>query len=271
MRHLIACLFALLCTACQGSSATTHHVDPDGDGTASVADGPQPRGADALQPDPAPSTGFSKAHDPRGPAWSWDQDPRLRVVLFHGHDSHGLRIEFDGDALVSGPADADGGDRLPVVLVWPRSDGTPPLAADDSPGLHLLLAGSAEHGCPTDDLELDLLPSWTDDGLQLDITFDGIPYMTLPQVGRILSVDSQGQHVTDPQDLVTGRTSFEHDGFQRLKAVGTPLGTVELWVDEPLPWLQLQGHDSFVEVDVDHSCEEPGFDMHPRIHLRAWL
>jgi hypothetical protein len=49
---------------------------------------------------------------------------------------------------------------------------------------------------------------------------------------------------------------------------GSALGTITLDVSPALPWFQLVGGprcagstlpSGFIEVDVDHSCEEPGF------------
>jgi hypothetical protein len=202
-----------------------------------------------------PGTGFIRVQDDRGHAWTWLEDPSLRVVLYNTPDVPGLLIER-GDRSLSFVADWGlGPKQLPVLLVTPRSDGTDPLAADDSPGLHLLLAGSAEHGCPADDLELDLVPRWDGDELILDIRISGILYLALPTEGLVTVADDLGVVQIEAQQVCQQQASQEFEGFRWLRYEGHQLGVIDLHAAQPMPWFQVQGHSQLVELDMDHACE----------------
>jgi hypothetical protein len=54
-------------------------------------------------------------------------------------------------------------------------------------------------------------------------------------------------------------SAYEYTDFSGLVADTATLGTLYLHADPPLPWFQLQYHDGFLEVDMDHSCEDPLF------------
>lgn len=219
-----------------------------------------------------PGTGFSVADDDRGPAWTWDHDPSLRVVLLQRSDlPPGLMVQH-GDRTLSMPVDYGLGPMdLPVLLVFPRSDGAEPLAADDSPGLHLLLAGSDEHGCPADDLELDLWVQPDGDELRVDVLVSGVPYLALPPDARITVVDDGGARVLEADQVCADGASLELSGLRRLSVTDSSLGPLELSVQGALPWAQLQGHGDFIEVDFDHSCEQSDSFTAASLHLQARL
>lgn len=210
----------------------------------------------ACSDTPSPAkTGFIAAPDARGHAWAWQEDPSLRVVLLRGPEVPGLLVERGERALALEADWGLGPMQLPVLLLSPRSDGTEPLAADDSPGLHLLLAGSAEHGCPADDLELDLLPRRDGDELVLEIHISGIPYLALPTEGLITVADDLGVAQIEAQQVCEQQSSQEFQGFRWLRYEGPTLGLIDIQAESEVPWFQVQGHSGLVELDMDHACE----------------
>lgn len=203
---------------------------------------------------PPPGTGFVPVPDERGYAWAWQEDRSLRVVLYTG-DVPGLLVERGERALGSWTDWGTGPQFLPIVLAAPRSDGTPPLAADASPGLHLLLAGSAEHGCPADDLEVDVQPRRDGDEVVVELSINGIVYFALPTDGVVIVSSAEGQTLIDAETVCQQQASQEFADFQWLRSEGTELGPLELTAHSPVPWFQVQGHSGLLEVDYDHSCE----------------
>lgn len=245
MRNLLACLLALLLVAC---------APP------------------VTAPQPAAGTGFTAVADPRGPAWTWDADPTLQVTLYtdpalppgllvqRGASSLDLPVDYG-----LGPMD------LPLIIVGPRADGTPPLAADPSPGLHLLLAGSTEHGCPADDLELDLLPVAQGDRVLVLVQISGVPYLALPADGRITTDSAQGEVGLDAAEVAPEGASIELSQVRALSVRGSSLGDLALRAEPPVPWAQLQGHGDFIEVDFDHSCEATPPQLAPDMLVQVRL
>lgn len=253
---LLAVLFSILVGACAPGGVTVTDF-----GSAVAFD----------DPDASPTTGFVPVDDERGPAWVWITDPTLQVTLPADSSSPGLHVEH-GDRSLSFDADfGDGPSSLPVLLVGARADGTDPLAADRSPGLHLLLAGSTEHGCPADDLELDLQVTPAGRQVQLDVHISGMPYLALQPQGTITVIDDQGTHTVDAAQHVADGGDLQLSGFRSLRAEGSDLGTVSLTADQPLPWFQLQGHSGLVEVDMDHSCEAEPPMFQAELDLRLTL
>lgn len=252
MRTLPPCLLTLALTACHPADLET---------------GPAVR----LDLDGLHRTGFVEVPDERGPSWAWQVDPSLRVTLSEDPAIPGLFVERAGRSLAFEADWGLGPMVLPVLLVGQRSDGESPLAADDSPGLHLLLAGSAEHGCPPDDLELDLVPRLDGDRVAVEIHLSGMPYLALPPAGTIRVADADGVQVIDAASHEAALGDLQVGGFRWLLAEGGPLGTISLASEEPLPWLQLQGHSGLVEVDVDHSCEASPAVTRAELDLRVVL
>lgn len=239
MRTLLACLLTLASTAC---------TELDRAVPASPVD-------EIPASSSPPVADFVSVLDARGPAWAWRQDPSLRVVLSADPSAPGLRVEHGARSLSVATDLGQGVVDLPVLLVFARSDGTEPLAADPSPGLHLLLAGSAEHGCPADDLELDLVPRVDGEGLVLDVHISGVPYLALPPQGTLWVAGADGVQEVDGPSHAREHGDFQAAGFRWLQVEGGDFDALHLASAEPMPWFQLQGHGDMIEVDFDHSCE----------------
>ncbi|MCB9777149.1 MAG: hypothetical protein H6742_01130 [Alphaproteobacteria bacterium] len=224
----------------------------------------------ACQDAPPPaSTGWIAVDET---SWVSLADPTLRVWLSRDADVPGLFIAR-GDRLLAFETDYGLGPvQLPVLLIGPRADGTPAQAADPSPGLHLLLAGSAEHGCPADDLELDLRAFPEGGRTRLELSISGVPYLALPAEGRISVVDAEGVHDLDAAPHSEGG-DLQCDGMELLVSESPALGTVWVAASEPVPWFQVQGHadaPGLIELDMDHSCEDPAWTA-AELAVVAWL
>jgi len=258
MRVLLACLLAVqsapLGAACIPGTA------PD-----------RPPLLAATATAPPRSTGFVPVADPRGQAWAWRADSSLRVVLSTDPGAPGVLVEH-GDRQLAVDTDlGDGTVALPVLLVFAREDGTDPVAADPSPGLHLLLAGSPEHGCPLDDLELDLLPVSGAGELGLRLHISGIPYLALPPQGTITVAGAEGEQTIDAQEHEAQLGDLQLHGFSWLRSEGSGLGSITLRARTEVPWFQLQGHMGLIEVDMDHSCAADPPIRSAELDLHAWL
>jgi hypothetical protein len=202
--------------------------------------------------------GWRPVDHPDGPAFLWGEGPDdgVQLVLRSTDDDEwtlGVGIIRDGSPLATRSERKWFGRPgwVPVLLAGPRTDGTPPLDAIDGDTLALALAGSPEHGCQENDLQVAIhVDAETRD---IDMAVWGVPYLALPP-GPLVVTDAEGRsRVTPHPDSAWVGTTVES-----LDA-GDALGGVTVLLDPPSPWLQLQGHEDFTEVDLDHSCEVPDF------------
>ena len=201
---------------------------------------------------PLASGGFRSLDHPAGLAWTTD-GPDPTVVVLVDLDAPGLApglyIERGvQDWSFSGWMDwreEDG--RFPLLLTLPPRFGSPVLHAGDS--LLLRLRGSTEHGCTDPTLLAEVIPEA--DGT-VTVLVEGVPYFALPSKGTLwVDGDSEYDLASPPADDLEDVRSLE---------VETPdLPGLRATFSSPLPFLQLEGRQGFVEVDLDHSCEVSGW------------
>lgn len=231
---------------------------------------------------PPVTPGWSPSSHPAGPSWVWNQDPALRVVLA-GDDGpapwgRGLYFIYDGQVhgslasnyyTISGTCETR---WAPLVLVKPR--GSDPLISATG-DLVLAVTGSGENGCAAlgyDQATATISAQATSTGVDITAVIDGTAYFAFPPAGTV-----QVQHAGGPSShtasslVANGPTSealYVDQAVTGASSSGSALGTITLGVSPALPWFQLQGGpvcpggsppSGFIEVDVDHSCEEPGF------------
>lgn len=234
--HLLLCLWALLA------------------GCAPAPDAPD-TGAAALRgasPGDHPPPGWAIDPDAPHPTWTWGGDA-VRVSVAgteHGDRTRGLWIELGGAPL---GARLPSGQAAPLLILTPRSDGTPPLRQLDGGRLLLSLAGSTEHGCPADAVEVAL--SVDAAAGRLSLLVHGVPYLLFDAIPVL--VDREG--ATLAAVLPAPGESWESGDVRRV--VGRVGGrAVRVGFQAAPPWLQLQRHGHALELDLDHGCEDPSFD-----------
>lgn len=217
----------------------------------------------ACQGEPPSSPAWAAIDHPEGEAWQWEEDPTLLAVLVSPDEqgpsgwTPGLYL-LHGDQVLGFEGWREWlGDTgwMPVLLVFPRSDGTD--AWEEDGALHLGLAGSAEHGCPSDALEAVIRPRLHQEGVELVVELRGVPYLALPDAPVEVRDHGEWRQV-DPEELAE-EGSVELSGFSALVQEEGPTGELRLLAGSEVPWLQLQHHDGFIEVDFDHGCEVEGF------------
>lgn len=227
---------------------------------------------------PPVTAGWSPATHPAGPSWVWNQDLALQVVLADDAApapwGRGLYFIYDGQvhgSLVSNHYTCEPR-WSPLILVTPR--GSDPLisATDD---LVLAVTGSAAHDC--EDLEYHLATAAvsaqaTSTGIDITTVLDGTAYFSFPPTGTVQVQHAGGTSSHTASSLVLDGQMSEHT-YEDLAVTGaissgSELGTITLSVTPDLPWFQVQGGplcangsppSGFIEVDMDHSCLEPGF------------
>lgn len=210
---------------------------------------PGPTGG-ALTTDPP--TGWRAMPDAPHPTWSWGDGHVQLSVADTDTDARtrGVWIEVDGEPLAS---PLPSGHLAPLLIATSRADATPPLRWAEGDRLVLALAGSTEHGCPADGLEVAVDVDPTDGGLTLLVS--GVPYLLLDAVPVFVGqagAPTRAVLPADGEDWTTDRA---------VRAGGRSGGRpVAVGFRAPPPWLQLQRHGPALELDLDHSCEEPGFD-----------
>lgn len=211
-------------------------------------------GACAPASEEPPGPAWAPVDDPAGPAWGLAEDPAWVVAVADdtaGTYTRGVYVRHDDAVLATWTTRAwlDDEGWVPLVLALPRTDGTA-LGRVDGDTLVLALDGSDEHGCPAHDLEARVTVG--PDGVSLALA--GIPYLALPRAGTLTVADTDGRWTGDADDLGVD----ESEVFAGVTALGAdalqPDGPL-LTAEEPLPWLQIEGHDGFLEVDFDHGCE----------------
>ena len=240
MSHPICRLLACICTLLVGCAP------PVGDAGMPSAD------TGGIKETLPSAEGWTADPESPGTAWSWGGgEVRLSVA---GGDSEtrtrGIWIERNDHALGS---PFPSGQRVPLLIATPRTDGTPVLRAMEGDRIVLSLDGSTEHGCPVDalDVSIDVDP-WTGG---IVILASGVPYLML-DANPVLVVEEERplQAVLPPPG-----EDWTSDSVTRL--IGTSGGwPVRIGFPAAPPWLQLQRHGASVEVDLDHSCEQAGFD-----------
>ncbi len=215
-----------------------------------------------------PGSGWSRAPHPRGLLWERSTpavgDLRALVVQSPadsgvGAPESGLYLSLAGDdwlsAEVERPWRGDVG-PVPLVLVGMEA-GSPAWVEMEGDSLELGLVGSPEHGCDPEpgDVRVRELP-----GMALEVAFSVVPYLALPldsQVSVALADGARRDLEGDLHGLRPGE-SLVLEGALRVEAThGAHLVGVEAEVDGKagLPWVQLQRHEGFWEVDFDHGCE----------------
>jgi len=239
MSHTACLVVLLLCFLCAGCTfpppADVAWLDTGGLG----ADDPALEG---WVPDPGRP----------GSAWTWGGGRvRLSVEARDGEErTRGVWIERDGRPLASA---LPSGQRVPLLVATPRSDGSPIARAVQGDRLVLALDGSTEHGCPVDalDVAVDVDPT---DGT-VTVLVAGVPYVIL-DANPVIVVEAPHEVqavLPDPGgDWISDRV---------VRLMGTSGGRpVRVGFAEPPPWLQLQRHGPALEVDLDHSCEQRDFE-----------
>lgn len=244
---LLACLLACLGLACEPASA--------------------PRGEGVVGEEAAPAAeGWLALDHPEGEAWEWAADPSLRVVLVHPPEEGAARDWTPGLYVLWGEEilgfettrtwRQDVG-LVPLLVAGPRSDGTE--AHVEEGALVLGLSGSEEHGCPPDALEVRVSPRAEAPGAGVLLEVEGVAYFLLPPETLWLEAGGRWRELTIVELEELG--SIEMSDWSRLRQGSEQLGELYLWPQEAVPWFQLQHHEGLVEVDLDHSCEAPDFQL----------
>jgi hypothetical protein len=202
---------------------------------------------------PEPDAGWRAASEPNTWLWTGDRDVVVRLVPESvGDETFGLYIEVDGAPLASWSEREWAGTPgwIPLLLVGTPSAGA---NADLSGALTLDVIGSDEHGCNgATTVAIDVRAG------RLVVDVVGTPYMALPSAGVLTAVDAAGASSIAGSDVVADR-SREYNDFESLAVSGGDFDGLRIVADQPVPWFQVQGHSDFIELDLDHSCEQEGF------------
>lgn len=243
---LLLCLLALLGSACEPQELRPG--DPD---------------APLAAPAP-PDSGWLSVDHAEGEAWEWAPDPSLRVILVHPPEpgterdwTPGLYVEW-GEELVgfeTTRAWREDTGLVPLLVASPRSEGTE--AHVDGDALVLGLNGSEEHGCPADALEVRISPRTGAPASGVLVEVSGVAYFLLPPEPLWLECGGEWTELSFEELEELG--SIEVGDWSRLGQHSEAVGEVYLWPVGEVPWFQLQHHEGLVEVDLDHSCEDPDF------------
>lgn len=227
---------------------------------------------------PPVTPGWSPSPHEGGLSWVWNQDPALRVVLVDDNASapwaRGVHFLYDGQVHGSSVGNYPTCDErwASLIMVTPRGNDPLISAADE---LVLAVTGSHEHGCGElgyHEATATIQAQATSTGIDITATIDGAAYFSFPPTGTIQVQHSGGaSEATQASDLADGTLStkvYEDDAVTSVISSGSALGTITIDVSPPLPWFEIVGGtkctssslpSGFIEVDVDHSCLEPGF------------
>jgi hypothetical protein len=225
---------------------------------------------------PPVTAGWSPSTHPAGPSWVWNEDPALQVVLADDAApapwGRGLYFIYDGQVhgmLLSNHYTCEPR-WSPLILVTPR--GSDPLISgtDD---LVLAVNGSEANGCEERGYHLataTVSAQATSTGIDITAAVDGTAYLAFPPTGTV-----EVEHAGGPSSytaaglVINGRLSgqtFMGQSVTGATSSGSDLGAITLSFSPALPWFQVEGGSQcgsppsgFVEVDMDHSCEDPNF------------
>lgn len=225
---------------------------------------------------PPVTAGWSPSTHPAGPSWVWNEDPALQVVLADDAAptpwGRGLYFIYDGvvhGMLLSNHYTCEPR-WSPLILVTPRGS-NPLISATDE--LVLAVTGSEMNGCGGlhyDEATAIVSAQATSTGIDITTVLDGTAYFALPPTGTVEVEHAGGSSSHTASSLVANGQSSEQtyvgQAVTGVSSSGSALGTITLGVTPALPWFQVEGGalcgsppSGFVEVDVDHSCEVPGF------------
>lgn len=194
--------------------------------------------------------GFSAEAHPAGQAWRWLGDADVLLVLADegAHEwMAGLHVIHSGQSLSTWSTEDSR--WYPLLLAWPNGA---PFTIENT--VVAPLSGSSEHDCDPETWAFFTVSTDSAGHLDVHLTVEGMPYLILPRDGLLQHVNGAPQSVglatLTGEQVWHGVTSVELD---------LPWGGLRLESPETgIPWLQLQGHPDFVEVDFDHSCDAPG-------------
>jgi hypothetical protein len=191
----------------------------------------------------------------QGPAWKYNPDPALVLVLVGDNMSwgRGLHVVYQGN---NSPL-------VPLLAIPPAAG---PVTVQTCNALVFRATGSGENGCDGlgfDDVLSTVTVSSTSSAHSISIRAEGAVYWALPGTGTAV-VDEQppwGPPVTTTINVGPFASSSSQQVFSDSDLIthtGSPYGLITVDTQSDLPWLQLQGHGAawpFLEVDMDHSCE----------------
>ena len=191
----------------------------------------------------------------QGPAWQYNPDPGLVLVLVPDSMAwgRGLHIVYQGN---NSPL-------VPLLAIPPASG---PVTVQTCNALVFRATGSGENGCDGlgfDDVLSTVTVSSSSWAHTISIRAEGAVYWALPGTGTAV-VDEQplsGPPVTTTINVGPFASSSSQQVFadsDLITHTGSPYGLITVDMQSDLPWLQLQGHGAawpFLEVDMDHSCE----------------
>ncbi|MFT4978968.1 MAG: hypothetical protein ACI8S6_004878 [Myxococcota bacterium] len=195
-----------------------------------------------------------------GRAWRWhgadEGEDEIEVVVVEGAEqwTDGFYIRR-GEALLATWSSREWAEEagwVPLLLVGFDEE---PFTVGDT--IVFQGRGSSEHGC--DGVTwLFITFSLDEEGtLGVEVAAEGMPYFALPAEGALVAADGVA---VEGVDLATLEASIVLDGV-RSAELALPWGPLRIEAEEAIPWMQLQPHEDFVELDLDHSCEIDGVEQ----------
>jgi hypothetical protein len=226
---------------------------------------------------PPVTPGWSPSPHPGGLSWVWNQDPALRVVLADDNAGapwgRGLHFLYDDQIHGTSVGNYPTCDERWASLIPVTPRGSDPLISD-ADELVLAVTGSDLNGCGPrgyHQATATILAQATSTGIDITAVIDGVVYFTFPPEGTVQVQHAGGPSSHTASSLVANgplsEATYEDQAVTGASSSGSALGTITLDISPPLPWFQIQGApvctsaapSGFIEVDFDHSCEEPDF------------
>lgn len=226
---------------------------------------------------------WTTSSHPAGPAWTWNRDPQLKVVIVPPAApapwGRGLYVVYAGT--VQGIWDpvgfGSGPTWLPLLGIIPPTDGRPLVAPSTEFDLVLNAQGSGENGCDAlgmDRAQVRVHPTFRAGHIDIHVILDGVAYWFMPNTGTGTVVKLAGPVTVDHASFaaLTGPPVY-HDDLTAYAARDTHLGSMVLDAVTPLPTLQLDPHGrTWFELDMDHACMAPyTLTAKPRTILRSTI
>lgn len=203
---------------------------------------------------------FAEVSHRAGRAWRWLPQPEVEIAAVTDSEQWGAGIYLSRGEQVLATWSERPWEPLPgwVPLLLVMPDGEPFTVGNT---IAFPALGSSEHGCDPETWVFVSFRPLGDGAVSALIEIEGSPYLALPVGGLITSLNGQPEQ----RELPMGGLALELASVSQL-GLDLPWGPLSMTAAEPVPWLQLQGHDDFVEVGVDRSCEQAGVE---RVHV-AW-
>jgi len=194
-----------------------------------------------------------------GQAWRWLGDEDVEIIIVpepSGEWEDGIYICRGEDMLATWSqrpwADTPG--WVPMLLVG--LDGEPYTIEDT---LVIKAIGSAEHGADPETWVL-ITPTHRDDGsVGVAVEIDGMPYLAMPP-------DSSVEQLNGDPVRIPGEEGAVLEDVRSVR-LATPWGALGFALEQPVPWMQLQPHEDFLELDFDHSAEQGVTSLDMRLDL----